>query len=272
MWRLLDGQVNALTDFLLSPQPSPSSPFPILASDDNLHRHDPWDAIALHHIFRDPWERKIAPTKPDDGRDVRSTGDYPELAVLFTKLNEAWENSPLSRMDEQPYNVDLLSRLQDSNENETGHPEQRDNSADAEETCSLYGWSPTRSLYTADVDSLHIKTPPESPALRPTDDRTGLAAPTADTGIVPQTPAQTTMSQESTAVVPECLIGDSQLLTDEQGQGTAQGEGQGRCLPPNPCCSGAPHTHQVQEAGNGVLGKRKMKESEESVDSRSSPR
>ncbi|KAK3898595.1 hypothetical protein C8A05DRAFT_47130 [Staphylotrichum tortipilum] len=89
VWRLLDSKLNAFANFLLSTEPIPPSPFPILASDANLHRHDPWGAIALHHVFRDPWERKFPPTKPPETRDVRSTGDYPELAAMFTQLEEA---------------------------------------------------------------------------------------------------------------------------------------------------------------------------------------
>jgi hypothetical protein len=85
---MLDTHFNALVDFLLSTEPSPSPPFPILASDENVHRHDPWDAIALHQIFRYPWERRFPATKPPDTRDVRSTGDYPELAAMFTAMND----------------------------------------------------------------------------------------------------------------------------------------------------------------------------------------
>ena len=88
LWRPLDARFNAFVDFLLSEGPSPPTPFPFLASDCNLHHHDPWDAIALHHIFRDPWERKVSPTKPPE-RDVRSTSDYPELIGRFAKLHEA---------------------------------------------------------------------------------------------------------------------------------------------------------------------------------------
>jgi hypothetical protein len=80
--------------FLLSETPPATSPFPILASDRNRHRHDPWDAIALHHIFRDPWERKFPLTKPEDTRCVVSTGDYPELEDMFDELNSFAEDYP----------------------------------------------------------------------------------------------------------------------------------------------------------------------------------
>ncbi|KAH7313970.1 hypothetical protein B0I35DRAFT_480606 [Stachybotrys elegans] len=62
-------------------------PLPLTATDENLHRLDPWDAIALHHVFRDPWERRIPVRKPPE-RDVRSVGDYPELQILFQKMDK----------------------------------------------------------------------------------------------------------------------------------------------------------------------------------------
>lgn len=70
--------------------------FPVQASSENRHRHDPWDAIALHHIYRDPWERKYEPTKPLDERDVRSVGDYPELEDMFNQLNSLAKAHPES--------------------------------------------------------------------------------------------------------------------------------------------------------------------------------
>jgi hypothetical protein len=63
-----------------------------MASDENIHRYDPWEAIAQHHVFRDPWERKLESYKPET-RDVRNTGDYPELASLFTDLDKASQPS-----------------------------------------------------------------------------------------------------------------------------------------------------------------------------------
>jgi hypothetical protein len=54
-----------------------------VARYNNLRRHDPWDTITLHRIFRDPWERRVTRTKPADTRDVRSTGDYPEPAAMY---------------------------------------------------------------------------------------------------------------------------------------------------------------------------------------------
>jgi hypothetical protein len=45
--------------------------------------------MVLHHIFRDPWERKVPSTKPEETRDVRSVHDYPELEDMFEQLNAA---------------------------------------------------------------------------------------------------------------------------------------------------------------------------------------
>ncbi|KAH6649296.1 hypothetical protein F5144DRAFT_521559 [Chaetomium tenue] len=94
VWRLLDTQFDDLVDFLLADNPAMPGPFPILASQANRHRHDPWDAIALHHIFRDPWERKYPSTKPIPTRDVRTAGDYPELDDMFDAVQSASEAHP----------------------------------------------------------------------------------------------------------------------------------------------------------------------------------
>jgi hypothetical protein len=89
-----------MISFLLADNPS-ESPFPILPSQHNRHRHDPWDAIALHHIFRDPWERKVPPTKPEETRDVRSVHDYPELEDMFEQLNAAAQEYWAAPMEQQ---------------------------------------------------------------------------------------------------------------------------------------------------------------------------
>jgi hypothetical protein len=94
VWRLLPAQFDDLVGFLLSEDSSRPAPFPILASNANRHRHDAWDAIALHHIFRDPWERKYPAMKPDDGRDVRSASDYPELEDWMQQLHDAAKAAP----------------------------------------------------------------------------------------------------------------------------------------------------------------------------------
>ncbi|KAK4247304.1 hypothetical protein C7999DRAFT_14649 [Corynascus novoguineensis] len=73
VWRLLDSQFNDLTEFLLSEQPS-AAPLPILPSEENEPRYNSWDAMAVHQIFRDPWERAISSERPED-RDCVAVGD-----------------------------------------------------------------------------------------------------------------------------------------------------------------------------------------------------
>ncbi|KAK0671544.1 hypothetical protein QBC41DRAFT_54826 [Cercophora samala] len=88
IWKLLDSQFDGLVDFLTSDDATqaPSMTFPISVTKENYDRHDLWDAIALHNIFRDPWERKFPGTKPEEWRDVRAIGDYPELQEAFDKI------------------------------------------------------------------------------------------------------------------------------------------------------------------------------------------
>jgi hypothetical protein len=37
----------------LRPEDPSTPPLSILSLQENRNRHDPWDAIVLHHIFRD---------------------------------------------------------------------------------------------------------------------------------------------------------------------------------------------------------------------------
>ena len=86
-WQLLDAQQQALLSFLLTEADlnQTSSPLPILPSSKNTVRVDPVDAIPVHKVYRDPWER-AAPrlhlrmqryTEPC----TRSSLDYPEIDV-----------------------------------------------------------------------------------------------------------------------------------------------------------------------------------------------
>ncbi|KAK4457230.1 hypothetical protein QBC42DRAFT_213158 [Cladorrhinum samala] len=95
IWRLLDSQFDDLISYLLSESGSPRHPpFPIQASRHNRHRFDDWDAIAMHHIFRDPWERKFPLTKPNNGRDVITECDYPEQGDMLDRLDVLAEATP----------------------------------------------------------------------------------------------------------------------------------------------------------------------------------
>lgn len=80
IYKLLDGQVEELLNFLLGS--SETSPLPILGNKQNRDRVDPDDAIDIHHIFRDRWEREV-PVRDywywRSRRDVQSALDYPEL-------------------------------------------------------------------------------------------------------------------------------------------------------------------------------------------------
>ena len=69
-------------------------PLPLTSSEfDNLYRYDAWDAIALHHVFRDPWERRISPEKPWIP-STRSTFDYPSVNRLFATVKAAVGDEP----------------------------------------------------------------------------------------------------------------------------------------------------------------------------------
>lgn len=62
------------------------STFPFFCDVDNLERHDDYDAVAYHNIYRDPWERRLPPTKQQSC--TQNTFDYPEFqdvmeAIMF---------------------------------------------------------------------------------------------------------------------------------------------------------------------------------------------
>lgn len=84
-----------LVNFLLGKTPPEEFPLPLTVTDEHLYRLDPRDAIALHHVFRDPWERRVPLQKPPE-RDVRSAGDYPELLTLFAKVEETIREAEVS--------------------------------------------------------------------------------------------------------------------------------------------------------------------------------
>jgi hypothetical protein len=93
IWRLLEKQLDSMVEYMLTADDvaKGESPFPTLDTRQNLHRHDPWDAMALHHVYRQRWERKIGDTKDEnEGSSTRSVNDYPELEnSLFQKIEEA---------------------------------------------------------------------------------------------------------------------------------------------------------------------------------------
>jgi hypothetical protein len=67
--RLLDGQVEELTNFLLSDTSPPQHcPLPIVPSEANRQRVDPELRIKKTGIYRDLWERQLRPLHETDFR------------------------------------------------------------------------------------------------------------------------------------------------------------------------------------------------------------
>ncbi|KAJ6785168.1 hypothetical protein PWT90_09564 [Aphanocladium album] len=54
--------------------------FPFFCDMDNPERHDDWDAMKLHNIYKDEWERSLPDSKPDSG--PLDTFNYPELQSM----------------------------------------------------------------------------------------------------------------------------------------------------------------------------------------------
>ncbi|CAN8106254.1 unnamed protein product [Discula destructiva] len=100
-WRVLPTQFDAMTEFFLAEAPNPTSPFPIMSTDENRHRYDPWYARP-NHVYRDAWELQRPPKEIPDPRyerDVRSTHDYPELEDTFKKISAHAEGLPYCEPD-----------------------------------------------------------------------------------------------------------------------------------------------------------------------------
>lgn len=85
--QLLDEQQKMLTDFLLANDGIAITrcPLPVLPGAENRVRIDPVDAIPVHRVYRDVWEREQLREPLRTGRlydrDVVSSLDYPELDV-----------------------------------------------------------------------------------------------------------------------------------------------------------------------------------------------
>jgi hypothetical protein len=99
--QLLDDQQSALLSFLQADGEDTmrSCPFPILPGSDNRVRIDPEDAIPIHQVYRDIWERppprKL--TRMEEfgrGCERRSQLDYPEIDVdaEIQEIQRIWEN------------------------------------------------------------------------------------------------------------------------------------------------------------------------------------
>lgn len=92
------------------------SQFPFFCDIDNPTRHDDWDAMKFHHIYRDPWERKL-PEQKFMGCTVNSF-DYPGLQVWV----ETVASSPGPSYDITPTsfaeNIDGV-RIEENNDADT---------------------------------------------------------------------------------------------------------------------------------------------------------
>ncbi|KAI1070987.1 hypothetical protein LB507_011069, partial [Fusarium sp. FIESC RH6] len=89
LFPLTTEQFQSLLDFLLrddSGTKKPENPLPLRATSRNKWRWSEWDAIALHHIFRDKYERSFSPSRPRP--DYRSSMDWPEIADDLYLINE----------------------------------------------------------------------------------------------------------------------------------------------------------------------------------------
>lgn len=103
--QLLDEQQHTLVDFLLADRDVARAccPLPILPGEQNRVRIDPEDAIPMHKVYRDIWERKQVEKTRLWGRNyypcVSSSLDYPELDVdeEIERLDRIWEESERRR-------------------------------------------------------------------------------------------------------------------------------------------------------------------------------
>ncbi|KAG8164489.1 hypothetical protein KVR01_006407 [Diaporthe batatas] len=86
VWKLLDHQMEALLGLFKAEKDSSdgsggggaqtSCPLPLICERSSRLRFDDWDAMAVRHIYRDPWERKV-PEKKDFSVIRINDFDYP---------------------------------------------------------------------------------------------------------------------------------------------------------------------------------------------------
>lgn len=121
VWKPLDWQFTSLTEFLLKgPEKEQfkevneyektlpaelkkrfrdtwKSEFPFFCDIDNRQRHDGYDAMAYHNIYRDIWERDLA----FDGSRFgpRSGFDYPDVEEMFAAVIKDPDSVPVSSPD-----------------------------------------------------------------------------------------------------------------------------------------------------------------------------
>lgn len=90
IWQLLPDQQEALVQFLMQESrasndlgPATNGPLPVIPSRANTVRIDPIDAIPVHRVYRDVWEREEPPEllrmQHFMTACVQRPGDYPEM-------------------------------------------------------------------------------------------------------------------------------------------------------------------------------------------------
>lgn len=102
VWKLVEKQLNELVVFLTANADARGvvpCPIPISCIRTSEERVDSWDAMALCHIYRDPWERRLTPQK--NWELIKwNTFDYPEEMPRFHALAARAEHDlRLSRHD-----------------------------------------------------------------------------------------------------------------------------------------------------------------------------
>lgn len=119
--QLLGTQQQELLNFLLTDaeQLQGTCPLPILPSGENRVRVDPVDAIPIHKVYRDPWEREEPKLRYRMQQNMdsctRSSLDYPEVDVdaEIERLNSTIERikgvgAPPNRGTDSNYSTPLL--------------------------------------------------------------------------------------------------------------------------------------------------------------------
>jgi hypothetical protein len=98
--------------------------FPFYCDIDNFDRHDHYDAMKYHHIYRDLGERRLPATKPESG--PLNLRDYPEL----TSITEAimYDRGPSYSVSGP---IEILETMDEAERTHTTH--------DLEETLSQAG-------------------------------------------------------------------------------------------------------------------------------------
>ena len=94
LWRPLEHELDNLVDWFESETPLMKPPFPMFVTDDSSDQYDPWDAMAIYGIYRDPWERRIPVNKPSDARGSGVIVENLDFAAeAFWKIVNGLESS-----------------------------------------------------------------------------------------------------------------------------------------------------------------------------------